>query len=121
MYFLLNLVPFQQEKNDTMASARNAKLWQNWAIVYLIFLVGNCISNVLSAQSWFVILLAGFGVLEIFWRLVGIYNVGIYIDDLLQYISYDTPTIKFFSVRFPVPSDYPYDTNSNGASETIVS
>lgn len=108
-----------QEEPDTVAAAQNAKVWQNWAIVYLIFLVGNCFSNVLSAYSWATMYaLAGFGMLEILWRLVGIYNVGIYIDDLLERISYDTPTIKFFSVRFPIPVDY--ESNCKESNGVII-
>ncbi|CAL8074859.1 unnamed protein product [Orchesella dallaii] len=106
------LSALELEKADTLTAARNTKVWQNWAILYLIFLVGNCFANILSEQAWILgILVAGFGIIEILWRLVCIYNVGVYIDELLEKISYDTPTIKFFSVRFPFPIEYQDDLN----------
>jgi hypothetical protein len=87
-----------------LLAARNAKVWQNWSILVLVFLVGNLFASILSASTKLAIALAAiFGFCEILWRLFGIYNIGMFIDTLIANIPSMIPTMKFFAVRFPAP------------------
>ncbi len=91
---------------DPLLSARSAKAWQSWAIIFLVFLIGNLFASILSASAKLAIAFASIsGVCEIVWRLFAIYNVGLLIDEIVKRIPNTVtlvPTVKIFGVRFPV-------------------
>lgn len=94
---------------DPLLSARNAKTWQSWSIIFLPSIITNLFASILSATAKFAIAFAAIsGMCEIVWRMVGIYNVGLFINELVQKIPSSVKlvhTIQFCGVRFPVATE----------------